>query len=185
VRDVHVQCLCSSRGGWDDAANVFVCGRKDPGAQVAPARYEEVATIPLGLGIGLGGTDVAVNPVTGLVYVVNDYSGDVSIISGTEVITMVVVGDEPRVVAVDPDTGLVYVSNHRSRDITILSGTATIASVETGCWSFDIAANPANGLVYTAHGSCGTVTVLSPVSVASFLVPPNSEFGGKTWGQKP
>jgi YVTN family beta-propeller protein len=72
------------------------------------------------------GTDpygVAVNPVTGTVYIANG-SGTVSVMSGrtgTVTATIPVTG-HPQGIAVNPLTGTVYVANEVSGTVTVISG---------------------------------------------------------------
>ena len=64
-----------------------------PTPSIVPAVPQVIASVPLSAGIGDSPIDVAVNQRTGLVYVVNSLSDDVSVISGTEVITTITVGE--------------------------------------------------------------------------------------------
>lgn len=89
----------------------------------APQSHRVVAAIPLGLGIGQGEQTAAFNPVNGLVYVANSDSDDVSIISGTDVTTMAIVGDNPDDVAANPLTGRVYVGNVGDHSVSVLEST--------------------------------------------------------------
>jgi DNA-binding beta-propeller fold protein YncE len=53
--------------------------------------------------------------------VVNFGSDDVTVISGTSVVTTLAVGRMPSAVDVDPTTGYVYVANREGRSITVIS----------------------------------------------------------------
>ena len=69
-----------------------------------------IATLQFTPGIGIEPSDIGVNPNTGLIYVANSGSNNVSILSGTQVVTNVGVGKSPYEVGVNPTTGDVYVT---------------------------------------------------------------------------
>ncbi len=76
----------------------------------------------------------AVSPRNGYVYVANEWSNEVAVISGTQVITTIVVGNMPRFLRPDPVNGYVYVvdgniAGASSRSVTIISGTTTLTNV--------------------------------------------------------
>ncbi len=77
---------------------------------------------------------VAVNPVTGKVYVVNNSSANVTVIDGaTNTTSTVTAGNEPIAVAVNPVTGKVYVANEFSNNVTVIDGaTNATSTVATG-----------------------------------------------------
>lgn len=81
------------------------------------------ATIPVG-SFPIG---IAVNPLTGTVYVTsgvtNHYHGGVSVISGrTNTVTGTVeLGGEPEGIDVDVLTGAVYVANYDNADVAVIS----------------------------------------------------------------
>jgi YVTN family beta-propeller protein len=69
------------------------------------------------VGVGDNPAGVAVNPVTGRVYVANFGSGStaldtVSVISGSTVVGTIPVGDAPDQIAVNPVTNRIFVTNH-------------------------------------------------------------------------
>src|SRR3954471_19670343 len=72
-----------------------------------PARAQAVlATIPA----GTEPRAVAVNPVTNRIYVVNEFSNDVTVIDGaTRAATRVAVGKRPQYIAVNTRTNRVFV----------------------------------------------------------------------------
>jgi len=127
-----------------------------PAAAAVPA---VTATIPVG-GDPFG---VAVNPLTGTVYVTNVLSETVSVISGrtgTVTATIPVLGI-PLGIAVNPLTGTVY---------TIGTGILSVISGRTGMVTATIpaagapdavAVNAVTGTVYVANGESKTVSVIS------------------------
>jgi YVTN family beta-propeller protein len=67
----------------------------------------------------VGGTGLAVNPVTGNVWNVNTFDNTVSVISGTtnQVIQTLPTGDDPYEIAINPETGTAYVTLRRANRI--------------------------------------------------------------------
>lgn len=124
--------------------------------------------------VGVEPRSVAVHPRTGVVYVVNRGSDDVSIVSGMQVIATVDVEHRPNDVAIDPVTGSVYVSNtwrgpdDHSRGkpgtVSIISGTRVITQVLAGIAPQQIEVHPGNGLVYVRNYR-DTITVIDEAEV--------------------
>ncbi len=77
------------------------------------------ATIP----VGFEPLAVAVNRNTRVIYVPNEFSNTVSVISGrtNEVNATIPVGADPRAVAVNPDTKTAYVVNEPDNTVSVLS----------------------------------------------------------------
>jgi YVTN family beta-propeller protein len=75
--------------------------------------------------VTIGGTtpDVDVDPLTGTIYVTNQDTNTVAVISGQSdtVTTTVAVGDTPGAVAVMWQTGSVYVTNEQDDTVSVLS----------------------------------------------------------------
>jgi YVTN family beta-propeller protein len=98
-----------------------------PGPQLA-------ATISYPPGIGIGPGGVAIGSRNGYVYVANEESNEISVVSGTQVITTMAVVSMPRFVHPDPVNGYVCVvdgndGSTSGRGITIISGTAILTNV--------------------------------------------------------
>jgi len=81
------------------------------------------------IGVGAGAEEgIAVNPLTGYVYVTNAESDTVSIIKDDldpaqiKWIKDITVGDQPQGVDVDVKTDQIYVGNAGSRDLTVIDG---------------------------------------------------------------
>ena len=102
-------------------------------AGMVPAAAQTVtATVPT----GANPRSVAVNPVTNKIYVVNQTSGNVTVIDGADSsATTVTVGTQPIGVAINSVTNKIYVANSSSSNVTVIDGadntTATVA-VGTG-----------------------------------------------------
>jgi DNA-binding beta-propeller fold protein YncE len=122
--------------------------------------------------VGVDPVAIALHPRTGLLYVVNRGSDNISIFHGTEWIATVAVGHQPDDVAVDPVTGYVYVSN-TSRGpgilgepgtVSILSGTQVLTQVVAGFAPRQIEVQPNNQLVYVRNRT-GSITVLRGIQL--------------------
>ncbi|MBS1253594.1 MAG: hypothetical protein MAG451_02643 [Anaerolineales bacterium] len=110
--------------------------------------------------------DVAVEPTTGLVYVVgqtaHDGAGTVLVISGTQQIASpLTVGADPRHLAVDPQQGRIYVTNAGDDTVTVIAGTDVVDTISVGPTPDAIAVDPARDRVYVSNTGDGTTTVLS------------------------
>jgi len=94
------------------------------GMVVAPVAADAAPAVSATIPVGTDPFAVAVNPVTGTVYVVNAGSNSVSVISGrTDTVTATIpVGSEPLAVAVNPVTGTVYVANEISGTVSVILG---------------------------------------------------------------
>ena len=112
-----------------------------------------VTTISAGMGNKTEG--VAVDEATNTIYVTNEESGTVSVISGSSntVIRNVTVGIEPIGVAVDQTTNRVYVANEVSNTGTVIDGlipvsAAVIDTFSVGSISVAVAINDLTYLIY-------------------------------------
>ena len=80
------------------------------------------------VGPAMSAADIAVNPVTNVIYVANYGSDTVSVIDGTtNATTTIPVGKRPGHIAVNPVTNKIYVSHEFSGSVTVLDG-ATLSS---------------------------------------------------------
>ena len=134
------------------------------------------------IGVGSSPFAMAVNPVTGQVYVANNSSGTVSVINGATnmVAAPVPVGTDPRAVAVNAVTGYVYVANFGSNNVSVIDGaTNTVTTtIPVGTQPQAVAVNAVTGKVYVANsgsnsvsvidGATNTVTTTVPVPVGSY-----------------
>jgi YVTN family beta-propeller protein len=100
------------------ASGAMILDRAAPTAAAAAPMV--TATIPVG-----GESDsVAANPLTGSVYVTNQFDNTVSVISGqTNTVTATIpVGNGPAGVAVNPLTGAVYTANIGDETVSVICG---------------------------------------------------------------
>ncbi len=94
---------------------------------------------------------LAVNPHTGVVYVLNQESSTVSVIQDTEVKATLAVGITPTAIALNPENGYVYVANYGDDSVSILQDTQILSTVENIPGPSTIALNTKNGRVYVAN----------------------------------
>ena len=133
------------------------------GAPLPPA-----ATIP----VGTGPDAVAVDAANATVFVANEFTNNVTLVSLTTNLPglSVPVGNQPApgALAVDPVNGTAYVANEGSNNVTAialgLSGVS--ANIPVGTSPDAIVYDAANGYVYVANGGAGTVSVISTVTNA-------------------
>jgi YVTN family beta-propeller protein len=115
---------------------------------------------------------LAVNPVTGKIYVANSASNSVSVIDGNTFATATVsVGANPRSVAVNEITNRIYVANNADNTVTIIDGvTNNTATVSAGANPIAIAINPVTNQIYVANLG-DTVTIIDGATEQTTTVP--------------
>lgn len=104
-------------------------------------------------------SELDVDPKTGYVWVGDNVSAAIHVISGTEVITTIPnVGIEPNHLVVHPVTGLVYVTNPYGYGseptlgtVTVISGTQVMATIPVGYVPQVLRVHPLNQNVYVGH----------------------------------
>lgn len=113
--------------------------------------------------VGTGPQAIAVNPKTGVAYVANSESRNVSILDGTSDATVATAhtAARPYAIAVDESTGNAYVSNTFSNMLTVIDGETHLATnIKTG--SADAMVIDAKvGKVYLMGYESDTLTVLN------------------------
>jgi YVTN family beta-propeller protein len=116
--------------------------------------------------VGVQGTPVAValNPITGQIYVANNGSATVTVISGAteSVVATIPVGTTPSAIAVDALTNTIYVANSGSGNVSVISGAtnAVIATVAVGTTPSALAVDPLASIVYVANSGTNNLSVI-------------------------
>ncbi|MBV9176136.1 MAG: beta-propeller fold lactonase family protein [Nitrososphaeraceae archaeon] len=111
---------------------------------------------------------VAVNPVTKKVYVTNEFSNTLSVISGLtdSIANTITVGNFPYGVAVNPFNDRVYVTNRGSNTISVIDGPTNtkLSNVVVGNSPVGIGVNPSSNWIYVANINSGTVSVIDGIT---------------------
>src|SRR6476620_9485427 len=111
---------------------------------------------------------VAVNPVTKKVYVTNEFSNTLSVISGVtdSKADTVSVGSFPYGVSVNPFNDRVYVTNRGSNTVSVIDGpTSTkLSNISVGNSPVGIAVNPSSNWIYVTNINSGTVSVMDGIT---------------------
>lgn len=94
---------------------------------------------------------MALDPVTGYVYITNPKLDTVSIVSGRNLLGNVPVGDEPWDVAVHPTSGYAFVTNQKGDSVTILRNGVLLSTVPVGNHPMTVTADPVNNYVYVVN----------------------------------
>ena len=130
----------------------------------SPQHVYNLNTIPINVVyVGTSPDGIAYDPSNGYMYIVNQVSNTVNVISGTTPIASISVGIDPLDIAYDPSNGYIYVVDG-SGTVSVISGTPPIASIppiSVGGEPYGIAYNPSNGYMYVTVQSSGTVNVIS------------------------
>jgi YVTN family beta-propeller protein len=97
------------------------------------------------------------------------YTRNVAVLSGTEVVGYVNVGNRPECVTYDPENGYVYVMNQYSANVSVISGLELIGTVDVGmtpvCGTYD----SRDGDVYVANNDSGTVSVIKGTTLVATI----------------
>jgi YVTN family beta-propeller protein len=111
---------------------------------------------------------VAVNPVTKKVYVTNEFSNTLSVISGLtdSVANTITVGNFPYGVSVNPFNDRIYVTNRGSNTISVIDGPTNtkLSNVVVGNSPVGIGVNPSSNWIYVANINSGTVSVIDGIT---------------------
>jgi len=115
-----------------------------------------VGSYPYAVGYDSGNGDV---------YVVNQDSNSVSVISGTTVVGTVTVGANPWAVGYDSGNGDIYVVNNGANSVSVISGTTVVGTVTVGSNPYAVGYDSGNGEVYVVNQDSNSVSVISGTTV--------------------
>ena len=125
--------------------------------------------------VGKGPKAVAVNPVKNRAYVINEFSGTMSVIDGAtnRVSATVDVGPLPSSIALNPETNKIYVArSYGNGFITVVDGaTNTPTQVKVGVEANAIAVNSKSNKIYLVGYEDHSVTVVDGATDTSSKVP--------------
>ena len=163
-------------GANNDAATVWV---------ISEATNTVTATIPVGTPLGYGADAVAVDSVTGSVYVADSTDGTVRVMNGaTNTFTATVpVGNDPESLAVDPTTGTVYATNYDDGTVSLISeATNTVAAtISVGSGPKAVAVDPVTGAAYVlVDGGVAVIGSTTGTALSSSLNPAFSSAPGNS-----
>jgi YVTN family beta-propeller protein len=123
-----------------------------------------IATIP----VGIGPLGVAYDSVKGEIFVTNQGSNTVSVISdrNNTVVKNVSVGSYPFGVAYDSVKGEIFVTNEGSNTVSIISDStnAVVATVSVESTPLGVAYDAGKGEIFVANYGSNTVSVISDSS---------------------
>ena len=130
------------------------------GPTLISAASQNVASIPVGQSPG----GVVVDPLNGYVYVSNELSDNVSVISGVTDMASISVGDFPSgTPAYDPADGELYVPEYAG--VAVIQGLTLVATVTAGTNPCAAVYDPASGDVYVANCMSNNVSVINGTTV--------------------
>lgn len=103
-------------------------------------------------GARTGSRSVAVDPISGYAYFTNPANGNVTVLQGAQVVTVLPAGNTPWGVGVNPNTGHVFVTNRASNDITVIKELSVINTIPAqGLQPFAVGVDTINNDVYIAN----------------------------------
>ncbi len=103
----------------------------------------------------------------GYTYATDSAENNVSVLSGTNVVTTIRVGTNPLGVIYDGANGNVYVSNVGSGNVSVISGTTLVTSVRVGVLPIGLGVDSANGEIYVSNFGSSNVSVISGTTVVA------------------
>ena len=108
--------------------------------------------------------DIKYNPSNGNIYVVNTFSGNISVIdnSSNTVKATIPVGDGPQDLKYNPSNGNMYVANTRSNSVSVIDSSSNTvkATVPVGDGPQDLKYNPSNGNTHSTNEFSDTASVI-------------------------
>jgi YVTN family beta-propeller protein len=115
--------------------------------------------------VGSGPDAIAVDQVTGNVFVANGLDNTVSVIDGSsnEVVKVVGVGSFPDGIAEDPSSGEVFVANGFDNTVSVIDEAtdAVSANITVGDSPLGLAADQGTGMLYVTDSGTANVSVIS------------------------
>ena len=111
---------------------------------------------------------IAVNPVNNKIYVTNEFSNSVSVISGglNSVTNTIPVGNFPYTVAVNPFNSRVYVTNRGSDSVSVIGGSTNtiLDNITVQRSPVGIAVDPSADWIYVTNFNSNTVSVIDGIT---------------------
>lgn len=114
--------------------------------------------------------DIAVNQTSGLVYITNEYSDNISLLRGTDYLGNIATGKWPIWVESDPNSERVYVSNVVS-GVTVMDGEAVKNQIAPYVESYNMTINTVNGYTYVTDLHRPITIIKDDQRVADLFVP--------------
>lgn len=116
------------------------------------------------LGPYAGLTGLCVNNASGLIYVADANSDNVTVLAASNLANYgnFSVGQQPWAIAFDPANGLLYVTDSASNTVSVVNPETqrTLANLSVGTYPVSVAVDPANGLVYVGDSNSNELTVI-------------------------
>jgi YVTN family beta-propeller protein len=162
---VSSTCSTDSTGNFPGSTG-SPCSFRVP---ASPAGNETVSAMaltgPTTLGVGVAPGPVLDDPGAGEVFVANDGSSNVSVLSTSAdaVVATVPVGENPVALVYDPAKGEVFVANSGSNNVSVISDqtNALVATVATGTYPDALVYDSRQGEVFVGNGVSETVSVIN------------------------
>jgi YVTN family beta-propeller protein len=117
------------------------------------------------IGVGVFPQGMIYDSINNTVWVTNQYSNSVSIISASSnaVIANILVGSLPNTVAWDSDNNTIYIADSGSNSVSVISAISNtlVANISVGQTPEGITYDPVNNEVYVASSESNTIYVIS------------------------
>ena len=137
-------------------------------ASLALAPQKSAIPNQTGLTVGTYPIGVALNPVTRKIYVTNEFSNTLSVISGSgnTVESTIMVGHFPYGVAINPFNSRIYVTNRGSNTVSVIDGSTNtkLDNITVQQSPVGIAIDPASDWIYVTNIDSNTVSVIDGIT---------------------
>lgn len=161
-----------------DPANHYVYGAKSGSGAVVKIGIG--GSVVQSIRTGSSPSAVMYNPYNDNIYVTNQASNNVSVISSktNKVVQSIAVGDAPSYLAFDPVNHNVYVANAYSGNLTVINSTSNTVtgSIKVGTFPDAIGVDSANNMIYVANRNTSTLSVINGSSGTNFLTRPVGKY---------
>ena len=105
-----------------------------------------------GISTARAAEDLAFDPREKLVYITNQLDGKVTVMRGTDVVSVLSVDNDPWHVAVNPNTGYAFVTHPSLDKVSVLKNGQFVKTIPTqGIYSFTVGINPNTNYVYIGN----------------------------------
>jgi YVTN family beta-propeller protein len=140
------------------------------------ATMAQAQAVSATVAVGTTPFGVAVNSVTGMIYVINSGSNTVTAINGSNNSTATIaVGSSPYSVALNSATNMIYVVNNSANTVTAINGVDNSTStINVGRSPEGVAVDAVHNMIYVANLQSSTVTAISGVDNSTSTIPVGS-----------
>jgi len=99
------------------------------------------------------------------VYIASSQANQVTVLNGTDIVTIIDVPGSPIGGGFNPANGLVYIASYLSDSVTLINGTTILTTLTVGTDPYGAVYDPSDGMVYVPNYGSNNVTEISDRTV--------------------